>query len=54
MDHNSKMGLLNQCSNYQFMPQLRADLDAFLQRNYAVEASVVAISFTGQPKYNVI
>ena len=54
MDHNAKMALLTQCSTYQFLPQLRADMEAFLQRNYAVEASVVAISFTGQPKYNVI
>ena len=54
MDHESKMALLNQCPNYQFIQQLRQDLDAFLRRNYAVEASVVAISFTGQQKYNVI
>ena len=33
---------------------LRTDLDAFLRRNFAVEISVVAISFTGQQKYNVI
>jgi hypothetical protein len=47
MDHNTKMALLNQCPNYQFQAQIRQDLDAFLQKNYAVEASVVAISFTG-------
>ena len=29
-------------------------MDSFLKRNYAVEAAVVAISFTGQEKYNVI
>jgi len=29
-------------------------MDAFMRRNYAVEASVVSISFTGQQKYNVI
>ena len=27
---------------------------AFLTKNYAVEASVVAISFTGMEKYNVV
>ena len=41
------MALLNQCSNYQFLQNLTEDLNAFLTQNYAVEASVVAISFTG-------
>ena len=36
------------------MPQVQSDLDGFLQRNYAVEASVVAISFKDQPKYNCL
>ena len=54
MNHDQKMALLGQCPNYQFLPQLRADLDAFLRKNYAVEAQVVGISFTGQQKYNVI
>ena len=48
------MALLKQCPNYQFMPQVRQDLDAFMKRNAAVEVSVVGISFTGQPKYNCI
>ena len=30
MDHNAKMALLTQCSNYQFQTQLRTDMDAFL------------------------
>ena len=54
MNHDQKMALLPQCPKYQFMSQLRDDMDAFLRRNYAVECSVVAISFTGQEKYNVI
>ena len=45
MDHQSKMALIDQCPSYQFVPQLRADMDAFLQRNGAVEASVAGISF---------
>ena len=49
---NQKMALLNQCPNYQFMAQVRADFEAFLTRNSAVECSVVGISFTGQQKYN--
>lgn len=48
------MALLNQCPNYQFLPQLQADLGSFLERNSAIETSVVSISFTGQEKYNVI
>ena len=47
MNHDQKMALLNQCPKYQFMSQLRVDVDSFLRRNYAVECSVVAISFTG-------
>ena len=54
MDHNTKMALLNQCPNYQFLDMVRSDMDSFLKRNYAVEASVVSISFAGQQKYNVI
>ena len=54
MDHNTKMALLNQCPNYQFKDLVRTDMDAFLTRNYAVEASVVAISFANQQKYNVV
>ena len=54
MDHQTKMALIDQCPNYQFVPQLRADMDAFLQRNAAVEASVAGISFANQPKHNVV
>ena len=50
----TKLALLDQCPNYQLLPQLKQDLEAFLQRNSAVEASVVGISFTGQAKYNVL
>ena len=48
------MALLSQCPSYQFKTQLQADLDAFLKRNFVVEASVVSISFVGQQKHNVL
>jgi len=54
MDHDRKMAVLGQCPKYQFAEQVRADMAAFLTKNYAVEASVVAISFTGMEKYNVV
>ena len=54
MDVAQKMALLDQCPQYQFMPQLRADMEGFLTRNAAVEAQVAGISFQNQPKHNVV
>ena len=40
MDLQQKLALLDQCDRYQFRPELEADMESFLKRNYAVKASL--------------